>query len=578
MSAAGDLRGHDAAAQALAGRLTDPDRQRQPGASAATWCRRSFRLLRGAGPRRGGRRGCVTSRRGGVCEACRLSSRVRIVREPSSLRTLQACTSPRCTLAPDVQAAWADGAVSTDAASISEVAAPSPAIRMERAGRALLTGVMVLLYPGRIAQKQKQPVAEGLGGVQIAREVVAAGSSPGDPVSAAAGRQGAMNAAAPTDVRPLRVRANAEAHLRALVGRDDAVLREDQWSAIEALAVHRRRALVVQRTGWGKSAVYFVATLLLREQGAGPTVIVSPLLALMRNQIAAAERAGIRAVTINSTNIEDWEPIQDAIRAGEVDVLLVSPERLNNPGFRDEVLPRAGRDLRAPGRRRGPLHLRLGPRLPARLPPDPHPARRPARRHPGARDHGDRQRPGHRRRRRAARQRRRPRQRRPRAARLPRPRVAAARRGPAQDRPAAAGLAGRPPGRAARLRHRLLPDRRRHPGDRRLPALARPRRRGLLRPDRDHRAAGARAGPRRRSGQGADRHQRARHGLRRHPRLRRQHGCAGRRRSPTTSRSAAPAVAPTRPPWCCCRRSRTATSGPTSPRWPSRARSRSARP
>src|SRR5688500_18837966 len=118
------------------------------------------------------------------------------------------------------------------------------------------------------------------------------------------------------------------------------MLYDDQWAAIEALAVDRRRALVVQRTGWGKSAVYFVATLLLRAQGAGPTVIVSPLLALMRNQIAAAERAGIRAVTINSTNIESWEPINDAIRAGEVDVLLVSPERLNNPGFRDEVLPR----------------------------------------------------------------------------------------------------------------------------------------------------------------------------------------------------------------------------------------------
>lgn len=143
---------------------------------------------------------------------------------------------------------------------------------------------------------------------------------------------------APTDVR-LQARERAEAHLRALVGSEDARLREDQWSAIEALAVDHRRSLVVQRTGWGKSAVYFVATLLLREAGAGPTVIVSPLLALMRNQIAAAERAGIRAVTINSTNIEDWEPTHQAIRAGEVDVLLVSPERLNNPGFRDEVLP-----------------------------------------------------------------------------------------------------------------------------------------------------------------------------------------------------------------------------------------------
>ena len=139
-------------------------------------------------------------------------------------------------------------------------------------------------------------------------------------------------------------RQQAETHLRALVGtrdgQDEARLRDDQWSAIEALVLDRRRALVVQRTGWGKSAVYFVATLLLRSEGAGPTVIISPLLALMRNQIAAAERAGIRAVTINSTNIEQWEPIHEAIAAGEIDVLLVSPERLNNPGFRDEVLPR----------------------------------------------------------------------------------------------------------------------------------------------------------------------------------------------------------------------------------------------
>ena len=152
-----------------------------------------------------------------------------------------------------------------------------------------------------------------------------------------------MTTAVTDDVRR-SARAAAEEHLRALVGpRDgqgDAVLRDDQWSAIEALAVDSRRALVVQRTGWGKSAVYFVATLLLRSRGAGPTVIVSPLLALMRNQIAAAERAGIRAVTINSTNIEQWQPINDAINAGEIDVLLVSPERLNNPGFRDEVMPR----------------------------------------------------------------------------------------------------------------------------------------------------------------------------------------------------------------------------------------------
>ncbi|MGA8255769.1 MAG: DEAD/DEAH box helicase [Nocardioides sp.] len=145
---------------------------------------------------------------------------------------------------------------------------------------------------------------------------------------------------APQETDATALRSTGEQHLRALVGRDDVVLRDDQWTAIEALTVGRRRALVVQRTGWGKSAVYFVATLLLRERGAGPTVIVSPLLALMRNQIAAAERAGIRAVTINSTNLEQWDQTHQAIAAGEVDVLLVSPERLNNPGFRDEVLPR----------------------------------------------------------------------------------------------------------------------------------------------------------------------------------------------------------------------------------------------
>lgn len=150
-----------------------------------------------------------------------------------------------------------------------------------------------------------------------------------------------MSSGAPTTHRPDHAaRDRAEAHLRALVGRDDVRLHDDQWEAIASLVVDRHRALVVQRTGWGKSAVYFIATLLLREQGAGPTVIISPLLALMRNQIAAAERAGIRAVTVNSTNIEQWEKIHGAIAAGEVDVLLVSPERLNNPGFRDEVLPR----------------------------------------------------------------------------------------------------------------------------------------------------------------------------------------------------------------------------------------------
>ncbi len=134
------------------------------------------------------------------------------------------------------------------------------------------------------------------------------------------------------------LREEAEERLRALAG-EHARLREDQWAAIKALVMDRRRVLVVQRTGWGKSAVYFIATALLRELGEGPTVIVSPLLALMRNQIAAAERAGITAVTVNSANPEEWERVYNQVAEGEVDVLLVSPERLNNPDFRDHVLP-----------------------------------------------------------------------------------------------------------------------------------------------------------------------------------------------------------------------------------------------
>ncbi|GAA2462645.1 RecQ family ATP-dependent DNA helicase [Streptomyces mauvecolor] len=138
------------------------------------------------------------------------------------------------------------------------------------------------------------------------------------------------------------LRTEADAVLARLVGdaTGTARLREDQWRAIEALVADKRRALVVQRTGWGKSAVYFVATALLRAQGAGPTVIVSPLLALMRNQVEAAARAGITARTINSANPEEWDTIQEEVAAGAVDVLLVSPERLNNPDFRDNVLPK----------------------------------------------------------------------------------------------------------------------------------------------------------------------------------------------------------------------------------------------
>ena len=142
---------------------------------------------------------------------------------------------------------------------------------------------------------------------------------------------------------PPATRERAQAILEQLAGAA-AVLRDDQWTAIEALVVQRRRALVVQRTGWGKSAVYFIAAKLLREQGRGATVIVSPLLALMRNQVAAAQRAGVHAATINSGNVTEWDDIHCRVAAGELDVLLVSPERLNNPEFRDNVLPALAAD------------------------------------------------------------------------------------------------------------------------------------------------------------------------------------------------------------------------------------------
>jgi ATP-dependent DNA helicase RecQ len=141
------------------------------------------------------------------------------------------------------------------------------------------------------------------------------------------------------DAETAALRDQAERCLRSLAG-PAATLRDDQWTAIRALVQDRRRALVVQRTGWGKSAVYFTATALLRSRGSGPSVIVSPLLALMRNQIEAAGRAGIRARTVNSANTEEWDQVYAEVAAGDVDVLLVSPERLNNPGFRDLVLPK----------------------------------------------------------------------------------------------------------------------------------------------------------------------------------------------------------------------------------------------
>ncbi|MGZ4296459.1 MAG: DEAD/DEAH box helicase [Solirubrobacteraceae bacterium] len=142
--------------------------------------------------------------------------------------------------------------------------------------------------------------------------------------------------------------AAARERLRTLTADPAADFRPGQLEAIRDVVADRARVLCVQRTGWGKSAVYFVATALLRDpdptqpatqRRAGPTLIVSPLLALMRNQIAAAQRLGLRAHTINSTNREEWATIRDLLAGDAVDLLLISPERLNNPRFRDEMLP-----------------------------------------------------------------------------------------------------------------------------------------------------------------------------------------------------------------------------------------------
>ncbi len=135
------------------------------------------------------------------------------------------------------------------------------------------------------------------------------------------------------------LRDEADRVLETLVGRPGVQFRDGQWEAVEALVEQRRRVLVVQRTGWGKSAVYFVSTALRRARGAGPTLIVSPLIALMRDQVAAAGRAGVRAVSMSSANADEWGDVTAALARDEVDVLLVSPERLNNPRFRTEQLP-----------------------------------------------------------------------------------------------------------------------------------------------------------------------------------------------------------------------------------------------
>ncbi|GAJ73137.1 ATP-dependent DNA helicase RecQ [Vibrio sp. JCM 18904] len=130
----------------------------------------------------------------------------------------------------------------------------------------------------------------------------------------------------------------AEQLLKTAIDDQGAQFRDGQWEAIDALVNHNQKLLVVQRTGWGKSSVYFISTRIFRDRGQGPTIIVSPLLALMRNQIESAQRLGIKAVTMNSTNTADWEKVTQDILADKVDCLLISPERLANDQFVETVL------------------------------------------------------------------------------------------------------------------------------------------------------------------------------------------------------------------------------------------------
>ncbi len=149
--------------------------------------------------------------------------------------------------------------------------------------------------------------------------------------------------------------------LRLGSGLANANFREGQEEAIRHIVEARGRLLVVQKTGWGKSFVYFIAAKLLREAGAGPALLISPLLALMRNQIAAAERMGVHAVTINSDNQDEWANVEAAIQLNEVDILLISPERLANERFRTEVLQRTGEKAVLPEARQETAGFRVKP-------------------------------------------------------------------------------------------------------------------------------------------------------------------------------------------------------------------------
>ena len=134
------------------------------------------------------------------------------------------------------------------------------------------------------------------------------------------------------------MRNQAQFLLQNATNQPNANFRKGQWEAIAEILQNKSRLLVVQRTGWGKSLVYFISTKLLRDRGSGVTLLISPLLALMRNQIAAAQRIGINAATINSSNQQQWQEVEAKLLDNQIDLLLISPERLANQDFLQNIL------------------------------------------------------------------------------------------------------------------------------------------------------------------------------------------------------------------------------------------------
>ena len=88
--------------------------------------------------------------------------------------------------------------------------------------------------------------------------------------------------------------------------------------------------LTVMPTGAGKSLTYQLPATMLE----GTCVVISPLIALMHDQLRSARANGIRAATLTSADA-DWRETQDAYRSGELDLLYVAPERASQPAFRD---------------------------------------------------------------------------------------------------------------------------------------------------------------------------------------------------------------------------------------------------